>query len=373
MSTNKVQYLTDRAITVRIIVAHQEVMPLIPNFLERLGFRWNLAPSPYLEILAVGAYKAVSLADRFDVFEKLRGRPQAPKELADSIGWNKDATKILLDLLAEYGYLERHGELFANSPSSAKWLLRSPGGSFSDAVRVWDGLFEFWSAHEQETMRNGRPSMTIYDWFNQHPQSWRTFHDEEVWFANLFGNQIASKLKIPSNARKLLDVGGGHGMYSVKLCRRHPNLAATIFDQPKVLELTKEILASENMSDRISMRPGDLARDDFGSGYDVALLFNIIHGFSPETNTELLRRVARSLNPRGMLVIFDQLTGGEFGPAQRASNRFWGLAYLTLLGGRVYSASEVGEWMTASGFNDVRRINIRIAASSLLIGTKAFA
>jgi len=346
-------------------------MPIIPNFLERLGFRWNLAPSPYLEVFEVGAYRAVSLANKFNIFEKLRARPQTAKELADSVGWNERATRVLLDMLVAFGYLKLDGEAFANSATTAKWLLRRPEGSFSDTVKVWDELFEFWSKHEQETMRDGRPSMTIYDWFNQHPESWRTFHVEEKWFANLFGDEIASKLKVPTNASRLLDVGGGHGMYSVKLCRRHPNLTATIFDQPSALEFTKEVLASEKMNERISMRRGDFLLDDLGSGYDVALLFNIIHGLPPETNKELLRRLAKSLNPGGMLVIFDQLTGNEFGPVQRASNRFWGLAYLTLIGGQVYSAVEVGEWLAASGLGSFRRINIRIAGSSLLVGTKA--
>jgi 2-polyprenyl-3-methyl-5-hydroxy-6-metoxy-1,4-benzoquinol methylase len=346
-------------------------MPIIPNFLERLGFRWNLAPSPYLEVFAVGAYKAVSLANRFDLFEKMRARPQTAKELADNIGWKEDATRTLLDLLVGFGYLRRDGEMYSNSNATVKWLLRSPQGSFSDAVRTWDELFEFWSAHELETMRDGKPSMTIYDWFNQHPESWRIFHDEEKWFANLFGDEIASKLKISGKARRLLDVGGGHGMYSVKLCRRYPNLDATVFDQPKVLEYTKDVLVAEKMSDRISMKPGDFLVDDLGSGYDAALVFNIIHGLPTEINKELLRRLAGSLNPGGMLVIFDQFTGGEFGPVQRVSNRFWGLAYLTLLGGNVYPAEVVRGWLRQSGFEDVRRINIRIAASSLLIGKKA--
>jgi 2-polyprenyl-3-methyl-5-hydroxy-6-metoxy-1,4-benzoquinol methylase len=345
-------------------------MPLIPNFLERLGFRLNLAPTPYLDVLAVVAYRAVSLANRFDVFERLKVRPQTAKELAGGIGLDVRATKILLEFLEAYGYLKRDGETFANTTMTTKWLLRSPKGSFSDAIRVWDELLEFWSANELETMRNGKPSMTLYEWYNQRPDSWRTFHDEEIWYASMFGGRIASELKISASARRLLDVGGGHGMYSVMICRRHPNLTATVFDQPRVLEYTRDILTSEKMSDRISVRPGDFLLDDLGSGYDVALLFNIIHGLLPEQNKELFRRLALSLNPGGILAIFDQFTGNEFGPVQKASNRFWGLTYLTLLGGQVYSSEEVKGWLTASGYGDVRRVNIRIAASSLLVGKK---
>jgi hypothetical protein len=51
-----------------------------------------------------------------------------------------------------------------------------------------------------------------------------------------------------------------------------------------------------------------------GLGYDIALLFNIIHGLLPEKNKELLHKVARSLDTGGMLVIFDQFIGDAFGP-----------------------------------------------------------
>lgn len=349
-------------------------MPLIPNFLERLGFRLNLAPAPYLDIVSVVAYRAISLANKLDVFEKLRERPQTAKELGGRIGCDERATRILLEFLEAYGYLKRDGEAFTTTTMTAKWVLRSQNGSFSDAVRTWDELLEFWSENQwPETMRSGKPRTTLYDWYNRRPESWRTFHDEERWYASMFGDEIASKLKIPAKARRLLDVGGGHGMYSVTLCRHYPNLTATIFDQPRVLEFTREILASEEMGDRISTQPGDFMKDDLGGGYDVVLLFNIIHGLLPEKNKELFHRLARSVSPGGTLVIFDQLTGDEFGPVERASNRFWGMTYLTLLGGQVYPSAEVRNWLTATGFGDIRRIKIRTAGSSLLTGTKIFA
>ncbi len=346
-------------------------MPLIPNLLERIAVRMNLIPSAYLDIWEAGAYRAVSLAMKFDVFERLRTGPQTAKELASKIGTDERATRVLLEMLESFGYVKEVDGGFANTALTAKWLLQSSKASFSDLFKLWDSLFEFWSMHEEETLRNGKPSMTVYDWFNQHPDSWRVFHAEEIGYARWFGDEIVSKLTISANARKLLDVGGGHGLYSVMLCRRHPKLSATIFDQPQTLEYTNEIIVSEKMSDRISTQPGDFFVDDLGSNYDVALLFNIIHGYLPETNRELLRRIANALHPNGMLVIFDQFAGREFGGLLRASNRFWGFAYLTLLGGQVYSLDEVRSWLTTSGFADIRRISIRRAGSSLLVGKKA--
>jgi len=346
-------------------------MPLTPNFLERLVLRANIFPGVYLDVLGAGAHRAVSLAVKLGVFEKLRTGPQTAKELANKIGGNERATKILLEMLEAFGYVKNINGRFANTPMTAKWVLESPRGSFSDVFKLWRELFEFWSAHEEEVLRNGKPQVKVYDWFNQHPGSWRVFHAEESWYARLFEDEIFTKLKIPVNARRALDVGGGHGMYSVMLCRRHPNISATVFDQPLSLEYAKETIASEKMNGRISTQPGDFLVDDLGNDYDIVLLFNIIHGLLPETNLELMRRIAKALRPGGLLVVFDQFAGGEFGALLKASNRFWGLAYLTLLGGQVYSMDEVRGWLTTQGFASTRRISIRGAGSSLLIAKKA--
>ena len=345
-------------------------MPLTPNLLERMALRMNMFPTAYLDVIGAVAYRAVSMAVKFGVFEKLRVGPQTPKELAGKIGGDERATRILLEMLEAFGYIKSVDGRFANTPLTAKWLLEGPKGSFADVFRSWGTLFEFWSAHEDEVLRSGKPKVTLYDWFNEHPDGWRVFHAEEIWYARLFSDDIAAKLKLPEDARRALDVGGGHGMYSVALCRRYPNISATVFDQPLSLEYAKETIASEKMGGRISTRPGNFMVDDLGGGYDLVLLFNIVHGLLPEANRELTSRVAKALKPGGLVVVFDQLVGGEFGSITKASNRFWGLVYLTLLGGQVYSAEEVKGWLTASGFGSIRRVSVRLAGSSLLIEKK---
>ena len=92
-------------------------------------------------------------------------------------------------------------------------------------------------------------------------------------------------MKLPPTARRLLDVGGGHGSYSIGFCRRYPQLSATIFDLPGALKLGQETIAAERISDRIWVQEGDFWVDDLGDSYDVALLFNIIHAHLPDKNS----------------------------------------------------------------------------------------
>jgi SAM-dependent methyltransferase len=153
----------------------------------------------------------------------------------------------------------------------------------------------------------------------------------------------------------------------IELCRKYPDLAATVVDSPQALKAARANVAAENMGDRIELREGDFWKDDLGSGYDVALLFNIIHAFSPEQNTELFRRVRAALNPGGFVVILEQLVGKVPGPTARAINAIFQLNYFHLLGGSIYSFDEIAGWLADAGFTTPRRVNLLKAPGSALV------
>lgn len=49
--------------------------------------------------------------------------------------------------------------------------------------------------------------------------------------------------------------------------------------------------------------------DNFGEGYDLALLFNVIHAHDPAENIALLKRTADTLGPNGRVIVLDQWEG----------------------------------------------------------------
>ncbi len=180
-----------------------------------------------------------------------------------------------------------------------------------------------------------------------------------------------AKVKLPATARRLLDVGGGHGLYSIKFCRRYPQLSATVFDWPQALEVAREVIAAEEMGDRVSVQEGDFWVDNLGNGYNVALLFNIVHAYLPDKNTELLRKVANALHPGGLIVILDQLTGKALGPTAKAMSRLQGLNLFNAAGGQGYAFEEIAGWLTNAGFINPRRINLlKSPGNGLVLGTK---
>ena len=136
---------------------------------------------------------------------------------------------------------------------------------------------------------------------------------------------MARKLRLPSGARQLLDIGGGHGLYSAALCRRHPGLTATVLDLPGSAAVGREIVAAAGMADRVRFRDGDatagdLGSGDLGSGYDAVLCFNLVHHLSPDQIPALFGKAREALAPGGTLAVMDAFADPAAGPRRRRTS-----------------------------------------------------
>ncbi len=344
-------------------------LPIVPNFVERQILRLKPQLTPFLELWAAGSFEQVRLASTLGIFEALKNGPKTSSALAREFKVDSRGIRILLDALASLGYVKGKDGVYSSTAVSKLFFSDSPI-RMNDIFELYSGLFEFMRSHQEEATRSGKPQTNVFEWFDQHPKMWTLFHSFEMSIAKGIEKDILSKVKFGSTTKRLLDVGGGHGLYSIMLCKRHPELSATIFDSPKPLEQTKAIIESEQMSKQVSVQQGDFFADDLGKGYDVALLFNILHLFTPEKNLQLLKKVASSLNPRGIIIIFDQLLGGEFGKVLRMAHTFYSLLFLITTGGQVYTFKELSELLSQAGFTRPTKKPIRAAGSSLIFATK---
>jgi len=346
-------------------------MPIIPNFIERLILlRLNQGPGLMLDFLGAQAFRAVCVAVKLGVFETLSDRPLTAAETARQIKADILGTAMLLEALEALGYVRKRNGRYVDTPMTVKWLLRSSPSSLADGIPFFENLVERWG-YLDESIRQGKPRTTLREWLDQHPDRWRDAQAGWRALASTNADEVVAKVKLPHTARRLLDVGGGHGLYSVKFCHKYPKLSASVLDLPQALEAARETIAAEKIGGRVSVKAGDFWGDDLGSGYDVALLFNIIHGCSPDKNTELLHKVADALNPGALVIILDQIAGRVSGPAAKALARLTGLLLFNEAGGQTYAFDEIAKWLTKAGFTNPCRITLRKTPGfGLVLGTK---
>ncbi len=177
---------------------------------------------------------------------------------------------------------------------------------------------------------------------------------------------MAQKLVL-DNARLLLDVGGGTGIYSIALLQKNPNLRAIVWDRPEVLKVAAEMAAHYGVTERFECRAGDMFADPVPAGADTVLLSNVLHDWDEPECAKLVARLSDALPPGGKLLVHDALLDdGLDGPLAVA---LYSAALFSLTEGRAYSREEFVEWMEKAGLKAGDPIPTLIHCS-VLIGTK---
>ena len=347
-------------------------MPVTTNFMERMILlRLNMGPGPMLDLLGGMAFKAVSVAHKLDIFESLNSGPLTAAEIAHRMKASERGIQLLLNALEAIGYVKQQGGRYSNTPMTVKWMVRSSPHYIADMFPYCNGLLERWGYLDEAIRRGETPTLT-WEWLDQHPDGWDNYNAAMMASARMADPEVIAKVKLPVTARRLLDVGGGHGLHAINFCSRYPDLSATILDWPPTRKMAEANIAAAGMDKRVSFREGDFWTDDLGSGYDVALLFNIIHMYLPDKNIELLQKVGGALNPGGVIVIMDQMALPASGPTAKATAGLIGLDLFVEVNGQTYPPQDIAGWLRQAGFTNPCEILLRNSPGfALVVGTKA--
>ena len=114
-----------------------------------------------------------------------------------------------------------------------------------------------------------------------------------------------------SASRRMIDLGGGVGQYAEAFCRANPTLTAVVVDVPEVARLGRERLAGTDLEARIAFEGGDYIDGSSGSGFDLALLANVLHQEPADRAAALVARAASELVPGGRMLVVDFTIEGE--------------------------------------------------------------
>jgi len=269
------------------------------------------------------------------------------QELAAAVGADLWALAVLLNALTAQELLVKDGEHFRNVAELAELLVpRATAGNtgFEHAVDIWDA----WSGLSR-IIRTGMPSESF-----GRPDASRACAAMDL-YSRVHAPALIRLLDC-SSVDRLLDLGGGTGVYTLELARRHPRLHAVIFDANKAaLQVARKRLAQHNLLDRVRVKHGDFLRDDIGDGYDMVLVSSVICLLGEEDTLLLLQRVCQAVKPGGRVVICDAMLN-EGGTSPRASAVFSVHLLVTTQRGQVYTHERVCRWLRSTGFGDIRRV-----------------
>ncbi|MGB3481640.1 MAG: class I SAM-dependent methyltransferase [Mycobacterium sp.] len=338
------------------------------NPAEWLALRAGIVPTAAAEAWGGMALSAVVItAVRTGITARLAQQPSTAEDLAAHLDLDPVPTRLLLDCLRSGGHVTVRRGRYRLSRSSRRWLDPASALSVAQYIAGTSDYWAWWSDLETVT-RTGQPD-GHHDAPSDDPY-WRRYIRGQLELARLSADEVAGKVRLPNGARHLLDLGGGHGWYSAQLCRRNPQLTATVLDLPGSSAIGREIIAEAGMADRVRHRDGDATRDDFGTGYDAVLCFNLLHHLTAEQTRELFGRIYDSLAPGGVLAVMDAFA--EPNRRTSAAANVLGLFVYLSSGAQVHPPARLYGWLHEAGFGTPRRIRIlRIPGQAMYLVSKA--
>lgn len=308
--------------------------------------------------------RVILTAFELGIFTVLKDKPLTASAVAEKTGTDPRAADRLMNALCAIGLLVKEDGFFRNTPLAEKHLVAGEKG-YMGGIGHSLNLWKSWSTLTEAVRKGGTvvgrdPADRDQSWLQSFIAA---MHQRAAQQAPVLAELIGL-----SGVTRSIDIGGGSGAFSIAMARAELKLHPAVFDLPDVIKLTRSYVTGSGLSDRFDFIEGDFNRDDFGSGYDLALLSAIIHMNSADKNIKLIKKTADSLVKGGRLVIQDFIMNDD--RTAPAAGAFFALNMLVgTEAGDTFTAGEVRSWMEGAGFTGIE-IKPTPFETSLVIGTK---
>ena len=310
------------------------------------------SPSRILDtIYAFRPVRVLLTSFELGIFTAIGDGPKESREVAQILGTSERATDRLMNALCGMGFLKKKGGRFLNTPLTARYLVKGKPDYLAGLMHQV-ALWKTWSTLT-EAVREGS-SVTVRGEIGHQGSEWlEAFIDAMHMRARGQAGMVVRVINL-RGVRRVLDVGGGSGAYSMAFVRAKKGVRAVVFDLPQVTVLTRKFLERENLTNNIETADGNYETDSLGSGFDLVFLSAIIHSNSAEVNRLLFKKAHDALTPEGRLVVLDHVMRED--RTAPLAGAFFSLNMLVgTRAGDTYTESEIRQWMTETGFKDIRK------------------
>ena len=299
-----------------------------------------------------------------------------PRSAVETAAWlkaNPRATGIFLNGLAALGLLDKGVDYFKNSELASRYLMRDSENYRGAIIKHIEHTWERGWEDLKETVLLGHPPQADPEkWLDARPERDEAEVRAFIWgmhaIARDLAPRVAAKLNL-SAVRRLLDLGGGPATYAINFAQANPQLQATVFDLPMPIEIAKENIGKNGLTDRVGTLAGDFLQDDIGTGYDFIWVSQILHSHDEGQCKLIIAKAVAALAAGGTLAIQDFYLNAD--GASPTGAAMFGVHMLAVTPrGRAYTSGEVAEWMQEAGLATPEFIQSGMDASILVAKKK---
>ncbi len=299
--------------------------------------------------------QAICVAAELRIPDLLAKGPRTAAALATETQCAPESLQRLLRGLACLGICsEEADDTYALTTMGA--LLRS---DIDDGVRawaIWWGRY-LWPVWQdlQLSIRSGRSvralarGTTGYAHVESDPAAAAVFNRAMVELTQLVAGEFA-RIYDFSGARRIVDVGGGHGALLDAILAAQPHARGILFDLPHAINNTRAHIANSAIAARLECIEGSFF-DGVPEGADLYLLKSVLHNWSDANSAVILGHCRRAMPAHAKLVLIERMMPEHIhGTTRDRASARTDLNMMVGLGGRERTVSELIALLTASRF-----------------------
>jgi hypothetical protein len=291
-----------------------------------------------------------------DALEKHAAR--SSQQLAVGAGANPDAVHRLMRALASLGVVSEPApghyaltpigdRLRSSHPDSMRHFFLAE----TDCVhrRSWEAL--------ADAVRTGRPQplpvfgKSVFDYYQDNPKEGEQFGCAMQNVSSISAHGVLATYDF-TQARAIVDVGGGNGSFVRAILARYPDSCGVIFDLPYIESQAIASIQSDGLAGRCRFTAGDVFKE-VPADADIYLLRFVLHDWNDEESRQILRVVRQAAAPGARVLIVEMLLpeNNEPGLVQLMD-----INMLVMTGGRERTGEEYCRLLNESGFRSARKI-----------------
>lgn len=317
----------------------------------------NTAPPPEARLLQVMfgfmVTRGLSVAAALNVADELEQGPRYYTDLARAVDADQRSLHRILRMLVSVGiFAETEPGTYALNDVAE--LLRSDHPASMRDLAVMLTSESHWLPWGKlgEVVRTGASGARhafgtdLFSWFQEkgNRDEWKIFNAAMTSFSSSTARLVTAGFDF-SGCRRIVDIGGGHGLLLSEVLEHAPQASGVLFDLPGVLE------GADGLDARVECVGGDFF-ESVPSGGDTYLLKHILHDWSDEQCLLILRNIAAGMDPQGRVLAIETVMPESTDPHPA---KFMDVNMLAMTeGGCERTESEYAELFDAAGLRLVR-------------------
>ena len=255
--------------------------------------------------------EAIYVVAALGIPDLLAPAPKSSEQLAEITGVNAPYLHRVMRALSSFGIFREEGASgFALAPMG-ELLQRNVDGSLHSAAMLYGGAggAQMLSLFLECVTRGECASQIRFgnwtNWIQSDPELLGHFNAMMTAYSKIHATGLFDAYDF-SFARKLVDIGGGHGRILTEILKRHPQMHGVLFDMPHALQGGQKTIAEAGVADRCEAVSGDFFVS-VPAGGDLYMLSRVIHDWNDEKSIAILKVVRDAITPDGRLILLETM------------------------------------------------------------------